>query len=112
MPHAIIEHSSNLEQTVTSLHILQVVHAIMETSALFDPMAIKTRRHITHDYIVGDNSTNGFVHVTVYLLQGRSEEVRKRLSDRIFQALDERMPHLSSLTVDIRELNAATYRKK
>ena len=113
MPHAIIEHSSNIEHAVETLHVLHVVHAIMEASGLFAPSAIKTRRHVTHDYLVGQHNQNGsFIHITVYMMEGRTSEQKNTLSGRLFTEIAQRLPEVTSVTVDIRDMDASCYRKK
>ncbi len=113
MPHAIIEHSPNLEHAVTTRHILHVVHGVMETSGLFSPSAIKTRRHICDGFLIGQTHDDpSFLHITVYMMEGRSLDQKQSLSERLFNAVNERLPDISSLTVDIRDMTTGCYRKK
>lgn len=113
MPHAIIEYSSNISEIVYARHMLSVVHGVMQTCGLFDMQAIKTRSCVCHDYLVGNDGVHGsFVHVTIYLMEGRTVLQKQKLTDMMFQALYERMMEVTSITVDIRELDKETYRKK
>lgn len=85
----------------------------MLESGLFALAAVKTRLHGTSDYSVGEQQANGaFCHALVYLMQGRTHEQKKALSNALFTALDTLVPEGASLTIDIRELDAGMYRKR
>jgi 5-carboxymethyl-2-hydroxymuconate isomerase len=113
MPHAIIEYSQSLSECFHARHILHVVHGVMQTSGLFAIPAIKTRAYEAKDFLVGEHGTAGtFLHVTIYLMNGRTLIQKQQLSKSMFDALNERLEDVHSLTVDIRELDRDTYSKK
>lgn len=85
----------------------------MVKAGLFSAAAVKTRLHATDDYNVGEQQANGaFCHALVYLMQGRTLAQKKALSDMLFEVLDGVVPQGASLTIDIRELDEAIYRKR
>lgn len=113
MPHAILEYSSNIIELMRARHMLSVVHGVMQASGLFDAHAIKSRTLVADEFLVGNAGASGsFIHVTVYLLQGRTVLQKQKLADMMFQALHERMAEVMSITVDVRELEKEIYRKK
>jgi 5-carboxymethyl-2-hydroxymuconate isomerase len=113
MPHAIIEYSENIADKIVSRHILHVVHGVMQTSGLFDTNAVKTRAYGLSHCLVGDAGSSGsFIHIIVYLLDGRTPAQKQQLSQSIFDILNERLSEVDSITVDIRDLDRQCYKKK
>ena len=85
----------------------------MQTSGLFALPAIKTRAYEAHDFLVGEQGALGsFIHITIYLMSGRTTAQKQQLSQSMFDALHERIAEADSITVDIRELDSDTYKKK
>jgi 5-carboxymethyl-2-hydroxymuconate isomerase len=112
MPHAIIEYSANIADTVETLDITALVHKTMIGSGLFTPSAIKTRSHMSSDFLVGEKLRIGsFLHLSVYFLEGRSAEQKAALSDALIAALQTPLHIVDEVTVDLREMNKETYRK-
>ena len=113
MPHLILEYSANLRETYPTSKTLAALHHTMIKSGLFTAADIKSRAYEAADYLVGETGTEAsFAHVRVYLLEGRSLEQRKALSEALFSHLARHLPQAEQHTVDIRELNKETYRKK
>lgn len=109
MPHAILEYSSNINYTTK---ITESIHKAMIQSDLFKASAIKTRALKLEDFFVGEKGSAGsFVHVTIYLLQGRSVEQKQILSDSILAVLQTHLIEVDQLSVNIQELSRDTYRK-
>lgn len=112
MPHAIIDYSANLTPLIADKQIVPLVHRIMGECGLFEPDNIKTRATAAADYAVGTKGPSGsFVHVIVYLLQGRSPEQKAALSNALIAALRDALPGVTSITADIRDMDRATYGK-
>lgn len=113
MPHLILEYSANIAQPMRSEDIVGKGHAVMLESGLFQPASVKTRSHEATFFAVGEHGDeNGFLHVLVYLMEGRSPEQKQTLSEALFAVFDPIVPHRASLTVDIRDLDKACYRKR
>lgn len=108
MPHVIIEYSA--DRGIEAKKLVITAHNAAIASGLFGANDIKTRAHAVSDYIVGEG-VNGFVHVCVYLLEGRSTEQKKLLATSMSEALVPVAASGSQLTVDVRDMVKDTYRK-
>ncbi|WHA05051.1 5-carboxymethyl-2-hydroxymuconate Delta-isomerase [Candidatus Bandiella numerosa] len=112
MPHIIIEYSDNVSSLVNPTKITHLAHNIMMQSGLFNAADIKSRSYVSEDYLVGEKGNKGFfVHVTVYILEGRSTLQKQNLSDALSDALQIPLEKVDQLSIDIRELAKDTYRK-
>lgn len=112
MPHAVIEYSENAKNDIQVHGVPALIHAAMIESGLFQSHDIKTRAYSAHDALVGTKGVNGrFIHVAIFLMEGRTEEQKQNLTQTIFNLLSAKMIKMDSITVDIRELEKSTYRK-
>lgn len=112
MPHLIIEYSSNVHSLAKPAEILRIGHKIMTESGLFSVPDIKSRIYEAHDFLVGEKGDTGtFVHVRVYLLEGRSSEKKQALSEALRDALKLPLEKIDQLSIDIRDITKDTYRK-
>jgi 5-carboxymethyl-2-hydroxymuconate isomerase len=113
MPHAVIEYSENVAGEIISGDILHLVHGIMTKCGLFSPDSIKTRVYEAKNFMVGSKDSNGsFVHVSIAILPGRTSEQKQALSTSVIDALRKPLQNIDQVTVEIRELDKETYRKK
>ena len=119
MPHLIVEHSYDIaSEPITQLQ--QDIQVIMSQSeGNFTIEGCKTRSFTFGDYFVGslNQEESSFIHITLKILSGRSQEVRKALSDKIMTYLDQFVSNqnLSSkrcdISIDICEMEKETYGK-
>jgi 5-carboxymethyl-2-hydroxymuconate isomerase len=113
MPHAIIEYSANLRDVLRSAEVCAVVHNVLIQSGLFTTNDIKTRSYVAEDFLVGEKGSAGsFVHVRVYLFEGRTILQKQTLSESLRDALGAHLPTVDQISVDLREIVRDTYRKK
>ncbi len=113
MPHVVIEYSDNVKSEIVRGHIVVLAHKVMNESGLFNAADIKTRAHAASHFSIGERCGQGsFVHVTVSILEGRSLEQRAALSEALGDALAQKLGHVDQLTVEVREMLRATYRKR
>lgn len=108
MPHVVIEYSQNVD--TLSSKILQAAYNSVKDSGLFDIQAIKGRSICYTHYMLPDGARN-FIHITVSILEGRSEEECAALSKQIFNAVKHLSTDIDRLSVDINEMTKATYTK-
>ena len=108
MPHIVIEHSDNVDALAGE--ILRAVHTHVSECGLFDPQAVKGRSLSYQQWVLPENALN-FMHITVSILEGRTQEERAQLSAQIFQVAKTVAPELDKLSVDIAEMVRATYSK-
>ena len=107
MPHCVIEYSEGL---ASPSKLLNAVFQGAVNSALFETDDIKTRAIAFNHYLTGDTPQD-FVHVTAKILTGRNAEQRSRLSQAILSELSQLSLSSVSLTVDIVEIESASYAK-
>ncbi|MDB5477686.1 MAG: 5-carboxymethyl-2-hydroxymuconate isomerase [Alphaproteobacteria bacterium] len=112
MPHAIIEYSANLASEMQAQDISALVHRTSIESGLFGPENLKTRSYKAEDFHVGTKGSEGsFMHIRIYMLEGRSNEQKKELSEKLVSAVANAIPAIGQLSVDIRDMNRTTYAK-
>lgn len=119
MPHLIVEHSYDISsEPITQLQ--QDIQVIMSQSeGNFTIEACKTRAFVFGDYRVGalNQDESSFIHITLKILQGRTLEARKALSDKIMTYLDQFVANQNlttkrcDISVDIVEMDKETYGK-
>ena len=103
MPHCLIEASSEVLQFIGEDELLRLVHKGIASTGLCQPEEIKVRLSLyQHAYVAGEPGC--FVHLICYVLSGRSEEQRRSLSRQVVRILLERLPDVSALSMDVREM--------
>jgi 5-carboxymethyl-2-hydroxymuconate isomerase len=111
MPHCILDCSRSIENHAKWDEILKVVHDAADATGLFGKGDIKVRINLFDHYTVGVNRCD-FVHTIAYLLAGRTEAQRKDLSSRVVKALKALLPGVPVISMDVREINRATYNNR
>jgi 5-carboxymethyl-2-hydroxymuconate isomerase len=106
MPHCIIEYSAPLSQYPGPEALISAVFHGALQSGLFHEEDIKCRTLRYENYCVGTSRAD-FVHVTMHLLPGRTEALKKAVTGSILDALIALDIPRGSFTVDISELDAA-----
>ena len=116
MPHLVLEYSANILQEVDWRGLFARLHqAVAESGA---PLAGCKSRAVRHEtYCVADGAPAGaFLHLSIALLSGRSDEAKAALTARCLQLLaDEYRPSLATLdlqiSVELRDLHRESYQK-
>ncbi len=111
MPHCIIEYSNDLEQTDKILLVLEMVNESMVSSGLFNVDSIKVRAIPVSKYLIG-GKTVPFIHATVRLLAGRTDEQKHILSQAILDTISKQFHSIDNITVDVIDINPNCYSKK
>jgi 5-carboxymethyl-2-hydroxymuconate isomerase len=111
MPHFIIEYGNALHSDADRHDAMQIAADCGATFGFMNPGDIKVRLIPVTDFLMLDGRKS-FVHISVRLLDGRSVTQKKALSDALCDALDARYSHVESVSVDVVDMNAATYRKR
>jgi 5-carboxymethyl-2-hydroxymuconate isomerase len=112
----VLEYSANIAQVVDWSSLFLRLHQAVAASGA--PVASCKSRAVRHeDYCVADGQPGGaFVHLTVALLSGRSDEVKAEVTRRCARLLaEEYRPSLESLnlqiSVELRDLHRASYER-
>lgn len=117
MPHVIVEYSGNLDGALDVGKLLADLHQTVIDSKVAEVAAIRTRAERREAFRVADGSAeNAFVHVTMRLRIGRSEDVRTKLADALLAATDRNLQrayaaHPTAITVEMEEIDNITARK-
>ena len=111
MPHCVIEYSEDVADQVDINDLMVAVHAGAMDSKLFDEYDIKTRAQGYHQHRTGQTQ-DSFVHVTVHLLDGRSDELQSMLSEKVLSRIEPILPGVVSVGVEICDMHRQSYRKR
>jgi len=110
MPHFVIEYARKVEQQINLPELLEVTHQVGASSGLMKPEDIKIRaRPYDHYRMAGANDT--FVHTTIFLLKGRSDKQKEKLSISLRSKQAALMPSVTAISIDIRDINDISYKK-
>ncbi len=116
MPHLVLEYSDNVMQPVDWSALFSGLHqAVAEAGAPRQNCKSRAIRHET--YQVADGLPgSAFVHLTIGLLAGRTDEVKAALARRCLELLAETFrPSLDSLdlqiSVELRDLHRESYQR-
>lgn len=112
MPHFIVEYSADLSADHDIQSLCQALFDSAKDSGAFpDSSAIKVRALPASHWVVGHGDT-GFAHVTIRLLAGRDADTQARITQATLDTLHAQLPGVGSLSVDIKDINPATYAKR
>ena len=89
MPHFIVEYTANIKQEADIPGLLEKVHEVLiARSHIFPIGGIRSRAIELQDYRVADGKENdAFVHATLKIGAGRSEEVKRETCEAIFHVM-------------------------
>jgi 5-carboxymethyl-2-hydroxymuconate isomerase len=90
---------------------MEAAHAAGAASGIMKPDDIKVRA-IAYDDLRFAGNIQSFVHVTVSLLEGRSDQQKEHLSVLLRERLVGCCPQIDSISIDVRDMNAAAYKKR
>ncbi|WP_394147901.1 5-carboxymethyl-2-hydroxymuconate Delta-isomerase [Shewanella atlantica] len=111
MPHCIIEYSAPLADKIDIKHLIQRVHHGAIDAELFERSAIKTRAIRCEDYQVGDNHLGSFIHITIKIMPGRTDEQKNHLLTTVYDSIAAETSCVCSLTLEVIDINAKAYAK-
>lgn len=90
MPHITVEYTDNIENEANIGDFLRKINeSLISEGDAFSPGAIRSRAIKLTEYFVADGtgSDDAFVHVTMKIAPGRSEEVKKTACDHLFEMM-------------------------
>ncbi len=101
MPHLIIEYSKNLA-SFDPASCLAATNAALIDSGHFQEADIKSRAIRLDTFLVGSGSPeHAFIAARLYILPGRSLEIKQDLSTRLVRALQQQLPAGTGLRTQI-----------
>jgi 5-carboxymethyl-2-hydroxymuconate isomerase len=111
MPHLIIDCSESILSLANPNELLRSVYAAAESTGLFALSGvggIKVRlRPYTH--FINVDTQEHFVHVFANIMEGRTTEQKKALSEKVIRTLKELLPAVEIISINIRDFEKATY---
>ena len=116
MPQIVLEYSENLVPRLDDATLFEGLHRLVADAGGLARERIKSRILRHERFSVGDgNPSRGFAHLSIALLSGKRPEVKARIGEAALRFLEEIFPGRHdpppSLTVEIREIDAACYFK-
>jgi 5-carboxymethyl-2-hydroxymuconate isomerase len=111
MPHLVIEYSVGGHERFDMTELMRALHAAAASTGVVQAPDIKIRAISYDDYLVA-GIRDGFCHVSVFLLEGRTPEQKLNLSESLRTSLSKMLPRTKSLSVDIRDMDSSTYKKR
>jgi len=111
MPHFIIDCSPDIIKQKSPDEIMQAVYDTAESTGLFAENDIKVRIRPYEYFLLGKDKKD-FIHIFGNIMEGRSTEQKANLSRKIIERLNEMFPHISILSINIREFEKASYCNK
>ena len=112
MPHIIIEYSGHLDGTQCMTGVCQTLFDTAAASGVFPDLSAIKVRAIPCPFSRIGSEPQSFVHATIRLLAGRDDATKAALTQSILAALDQMLPDVGSLSVDIKDIDTATYAKR
>ena len=110
MPHFVFEYSRQNCDAKTVKKLLATAHEVGAASNVMSADDIKARA-IGYDDFQFAGDIDSFVHVTIRLLEGRTDAQKESLSVQMRTRLRAMLPDVDSISVDIRDMNPIAYKK-
>ncbi|MCX7321710.1 MAG: 5-carboxymethyl-2-hydroxymuconate Delta-isomerase [Hyphomicrobiales bacterium] len=112
MPHLVIDYSTEGHGGLLDVgKLLRAVHDSAAATGVMQAADLKVRATAFSDYLVA-RQADGFCHVSVYLLEGRTPAQKIAVSESLRATLAAMLPQTKSLSVDIRDMDPSAYRKR
>jgi 5-carboxymethyl-2-hydroxymuconate isomerase len=111
MPHLVIEYSDGALDRAALKELMQGLAETAGQTGVMKPEDIKVRAQSYRDYLVAGKQ-DGFIHLSVYLLAGRTSEQKEMLSISLRRTMADLYPDVVSLSVDIRDMDPDAYKKR
>lgn len=116
MPHILLETTADLPENAQVPDILDALVGKLSSLESISPASVKAYHTLRSVWSTGEGHPAGFAHCAVSILAGRPEELRKRIASEIYGVLREQFAQSLAagevgLTLELREMDAATYQK-
>jgi len=114
MPHFIVEYTSNIKDEARIPQLLAKANEILiAQGGVFPIGGIRSRAIELHDYCIADGrEDDAFVHCNLKIAPGRSDAVKKKVCDELFDAIKDHFADLFSkrylaISMELNELSEA-----
>ncbi|MFD2132525.1 5-carboxymethyl-2-hydroxymuconate Delta-isomerase [Pseudogracilibacillus auburnensis] len=118
MPHLIIEYTDNIKEDVNIPQLLKKANdSLLQHRDIIPIGGLRSRAIELHDYCVADGAEDdAFVHATLKLGGGRSEEQIKSVCDNLFATIKAHFSEVFAkryvaLSMEVYEFTRPTYKQ-
>lgn len=111
MPHLVIDYSEGAVDRAAVTSLMQALFDTAWRTGVMKAEDIKVRAMAYPDFLVA-GKPDSFVHLSVYLLAGRTSDQKLTLSTGLRQTMVDLLPEVTSLSVDIRDMDPEAYKKR
>ena len=111
MPHLVVEYSRGAPGNEDVRRLMARLAESAARTGVMKAEDIKVRAIGYDDFLIAGKQ-DSFVHLSVYLLAGRTSEQKVKLSEELRQVMTETCPDVISLSVDIRDMDPVAYKKR
>jgi 5-carboxymethyl-2-hydroxymuconate isomerase len=90
MPHLTVEYSANVAVEADIPGLLSLIAGKLTASGVFPVGGVRVRAVRLEDYVIADGqgADDAFVHLTAKIGAGRPEDVKRRVFDELFAAVE------------------------
>lgn len=118
MPHFVVEYTDNLKQETDIRLLLKKANEILiDQDGVFPVGGIRSRAIELKDYVMADDQEEyAFVHASLTVAAGRSEQAIKKVCDELFEMITAHFKEVFerrflALSMEFNEFAAGTYKK-
>lgn len=111
MPHFVFEYAREIEQRADLNAVMEGLYEAGCECGFMQPEDIKVRA-IAVDHFRLRKAGETFVHVTISMLEGRTDQQKEKLSIIAREKLSKLLPWVTSLSFDVRDMNDVAYKKR
>jgi 5-carboxymethyl-2-hydroxymuconate isomerase len=111
MPHFVLECSESILSLTDPNVLMQSVYSAAESTGLFSLTGvggIKVRINPYRHFINVDGREH-FIHVFANIMEGRTREQKKLLSEKVVRAIKTLLPTVEIIAMNVRDFEKATY---
>ncbi|SJL84736.1 5-carboxymethyl-2-hydroxymuconate Delta-isomerase [Vibrio palustris] len=112
MPNLIMEYSDSVDERVNVQKLLEDLHQLALDCGLFAKSDVKSRAIGCHDWLIGEEQdSQDFIHLTVEMLFGRTQEQKRTLGEQLMAVLQQEASNVRSLSLNMRDMDRETFIK-
>ncbi|KTC81522.1 5-carboxymethyl-2-hydroxymuconate Delta-isomerase [Legionella brunensis] len=116
MPHLILECSDNVASAVDFNPLFKTLHQLLADKLPTQITSCKSRIAVYDKYFIGNDFDNGsFVHLTIKILPGRTNELKSKLAQQILDILSAIICRCNfsktAMSVEILDLSSQYFKK-
>jgi|LakMenEpi03Aug12_release.lakeMendotaPanAssembly.Ray.scaffolds.fasta_scaffold1324788_1 5-carboxymethyl-2-hydroxymuconate isomerase len=112
MPHLLLRLSAGVALPLAPNEVLGALVLQFSEVETVRPEAVKAALTVVETYTTGAGHPGEFAHLEVAVLSGRPLELRQKMGDLMHECMRSLWPDARvGVTVEVREMDASTYRK-